>query len=86
MSSQRRFFLLVADRSAKEPWVQDLGPDSERAMTALLRAEREHAGADVDVVLLGADSLETLKRTHSSYWTSSGEFLERIVGNGRRPA
>ena len=38
-------------------------------LLAYQEAERESRGrSDLDVVLLGADSLETIKRTHSSYF------------------
>lgn len=36
-------------------------------------AEREHGiGTNLDIVLLSADSLDTIKQTHSSYFNGKG--------------
>ena len=46
----------------------DVFDDSTEALEAFARAEGEHRGVrGVEVVLLGSDSLETLKRTHGHY-------------------
>ena len=52
--------------------VKPFGSDYEAAQVAYGAAEREAAvRRDLDVVLLSADSLETIKRTHSSYFKSN---------------
>jgi hypothetical protein len=46
--------------------LRDVGTDYEAAQAAYSAAEREAAvRQDLDVVLLSADSLEIVKRTHS---------------------
>ena len=49
--------------------VREFGTDYDAAQRAYEEAERAASGRrEVDVVLLSADSLETVKRTHSSYF------------------
>lgn len=79
MTQPHHLFLVVADRSNGTGSVADFGTDREAAMAALKAAERRDVNADVEVVLLTADSLETLKRTHSSYFGASfGSALSGI--------
>lgn len=48
--------------------------DVEAALVAYAQAEDEFRGrTDVEVVLLGSDSIETLKRTHGHYFESPTE-------------
>lgn len=43
--------------------------DSAEAIAERFRLEREHPGdRDLEIVVLGADSLETVKRTHRRYF------------------
>lgn len=85
MSSPARFFLLIADRSRDDPDVRELGADPERAMAALHEAELEHCESDAQVVLLRSDSLATIRKTHSSYWSGGQERVANILrGNGDR--
>jgi hypothetical protein len=62
-------FLVTRDVARGVTEVRELGTDYDAAQDAYQEAERR-AGArsDVDVVLLSADSLATVKRTHSSYF------------------
>lgn len=39
-------------------------------------------GDDLDIVLVGADSLETVKRTHSSYFGDTAETFESLLPAG----
>jgi hypothetical protein len=69
MSGRERFFLVIFDRAAGESSVDDLGTDAAAAMEAYEASEHELAGRDgIEVALLGSSSLETLRRTHSSYF------------------
>ena len=62
-------FLVTRDVASGRTTVKEFGTDYEAAQAAYSAAEREAAvQQDVDVVLLSADSLETIKRTHSSYF------------------
>lgn len=62
-----RYFLMRFDRKTLKP---DLTPydDPEEAFDALNAAERSRE-PHVEVVLLGAESEESLRVTHSSYFT-----------------
>jgi len=63
-----RLFLIVSDRESGTSSVEDVGPDAELALARLRDKEAELAGSAREAVLLGSSSLETLKRTHSSYF------------------
>ena len=66
-------FLVVCDTQARtEPTVIEFGPDEGmKAMDAYEGLERRYRGKPwIHVVLLGSDSLETIKVTHGNYWPS----------------
>ena len=64
-----KHFLIKYDINAGRADVQDFGEDYDAAMDAYEQIEQETRNdSNVDVVLLSADSLETIKRTHSSYF------------------
>ncbi len=67
-----KHFLVTRDAASGRTTVKAFGTDYEAAQVAYSTAEREAAvQQDLDVVLLSADSLETIKRTHSSYFRSN---------------
>ncbi len=70
-----RHFLVTYDVSAGKAAVTEF-EDYDTALTAYQNIEKENLGRDdLDIVLLGADSLETIKKTHSSYFaTAQGGF------------
>lgn len=78
-TSTDHYFLLIA-RPDQDVEVHDYGGDPERAMAAYNEREAEfREQPDVEVVLLGADSLETVRKTHSHYFVgSSREFLSQL--------
>jgi hypothetical protein len=48
--------------------------DVDSGFAAYAQAEDEHRGRhDIEVVLLGSDSIETLKRTHGHYFEAPTE-------------
>jgi hypothetical protein len=69
-------FLLVFEVVKNSVKIERFGTDYEAALDAYDQREREYRdngrGDDVDIVLLGADSLDTVKRTHSSYFGEDG--------------
>jgi hypothetical protein len=72
------FFLLTFDRrKGREPQIEEFA-DSELAMDRFVAAERQHREIDdgKGVVLLIADNVETLRRTHSHYFFTTEELLE----------
>jgi hypothetical protein len=73
-------FLVVYDIPAREANVDDsFGDDYDAALVAYTQAEETYRGReDIEVVLLGADSIETIKKTHSSYFSTRKEGFERF--------
>lgn len=48
---------------------ESFGADQERALVAYAAAEVEFAGQRrIEVVLVGSDSMETIRRTHANYF------------------
>lgn len=77
-----RHFLVVFDISRGKARVRDFGTDYGGAIEAYAEIEGEMDGReDLDIVLLGADSLETVRRTHSSYF-ETGESFESLLPAG----
>lgn len=77
MAEEIQHFLLVYDLAHSEAEVTEYGGEYELALAAY--SDRERAARenheDLDIVLVGADSIETVRRTHSSYF-------ELRVGSG----
>ncbi len=64
-----KHFLVTRDVARHETIVVEFGTDYEAAQDAYQEAEQRARGRrDLDVVLLSADSLDTIKLTHSSYF------------------
>jgi hypothetical protein len=69
MSQSKHMFLIVSDRQTGTSRVRDLGTDVAAAMRIYGDTEHEVAGRDdCEVVLVSSTSLESLRRTHSSYF------------------
>lgn len=69
MSSINHFLLVFDHVQGKLIEQREFGADAERAMEEY--AEREATYRDsnaVDIVLVGSDSIETVKVTHSTYF------------------
>jgi hypothetical protein len=72
-------FLITFDPSSGETDVQSFGTDYDAAQVAYAKAERANGlNSDLDVVLLSADSLATIEKTHSSYF-NGGASLEELL-------
>ena len=68
-------FLIVYDIPSGKAQVRDFGTDYDAAQAAYAEIEGEMRGRhDLDIVLVGADSLETVRRTHSSYFQTEKTF------------
>jgi hypothetical protein len=64
-----KHFLVTRDAPCHKTTVVEFGTDYEAAQDGYQAAEQKARGRrDLDVVLLSADSLETIKLTHSSYF------------------
>ena len=56
--------------------------DAGEAAAAYEALEREHRGdSNLEIVLVGSDSLETIKQTHGNYF--DGEVLDQIAAPGK---
>lgn len=75
-------FLVVYDINAGEAHVKAFETDYDTALREYAEKEEElRARDDVEVVLLSADSIDTIKRTHSSYFDTHESF-ERLLPPG----
>jgi vacuolar-type H+-ATPase subunit F/Vma7 len=66
-------FLLVYDLNVQRLISQKQYEDGEEAARAYAQLEREYQGRkDFEIVLVGADSIETIRQTHAHYFESPG--------------
>jgi hypothetical protein len=73
-------FLVIYDIPGGEANVEPFGSDYEAALHAYEQAEHvRRDDPDVEVVLLGSDSVDTLARTHASYFQLSGAHIDKVV-------
>jgi hypothetical protein len=72
--------LLRGDPAAHKAIVDPFGTDYEGAVAAYEAAEREHRNDEnIEVVLLGSDSRETLERTHSSCFELLDKHVDQVI-------
>jgi hypothetical protein len=74
-----RHFLVIYDIASGNVEVKRFGTDYDAALDAYAKAERANADNSLDIVLLSADSLRTVKKTHSSYFAKRGGKLEALL-------
>jgi hypothetical protein len=77
-----KHFLIAFDPSTGAADVRSFGTDYDAAQAAYAEAEEANGlGGALDIVLVSADSLKTIKKTHSSYFSGGKadfkELLER---------
>lgn len=86
-----RYFILIYDVPSRELEVHEFEENYDGAVDAYGRFERQHRDdASIEVVLVGADSIETIHKTHSHYFAEHADdlfrqFLEGVatpVGSG----
>jgi hypothetical protein len=66
-----KHFLVIYDIDASKAEVREFGTDYDEALRAYDQSEQDaRARPNIEVVLLSAESLDTIKRTHSSYFES----------------
>lgn len=62
-------FLIVFDTTRQELVSKQEFEDNEQAAAAYAELERQHRhDRSVEIVLVSADSIETIKRTHGNYF------------------
>lgn len=68
-------FLIEYDILTGEVKVTEFGEDYDTALASYADVEQQMRDRDdLDIVLVGADSIETVARTHSSYFRSEETF------------
>lgn len=75
-------FLVVFDRAKnKQVDLIEFGSDTRAAAKKYGELEIQHFGdSNIEIVLLGADSVETLKKTHSTYFDNVTEsFFQTLA-------
>ena len=75
-----KHFLIVYDRSRNKLLTLQEFSSSERRVAMDRRFElemREREHPQVEVVVLNADSLDAIKRTHGRYFSSPAQLLAR---------
>ncbi|MGH7777368.1 MAG: hypothetical protein ACREPI_09345 [Candidatus Dormibacterales bacterium] len=83
MTAPIQHFLIVFDHAAGKlaEDVVEFGVDSERAVAAYAAKEKELEGREaMEIVLIGSDSLDTVKLTHANYFDGSVAVSEYLVG------
>lgn len=84
MTGSLNHFLLVFDHQAGELVdLKEFGTDVKTAMAEYSRLEREHmedSSDAIEIVLIGSDSLETVKVTHANYFNGTVAASKYFVG------
>jgi hypothetical protein len=75
-----KHFLVTYDPATGEAGVRSFGTDYEAAQLAYAEAEQANGlETKLDIVLLSADSLATIKKTHSSYFNGGESPLGALL-------
>jgi hypothetical protein len=73
-------FLVTFDPSTGSTDVRSFGTDYDAAQVAYAEAEQaDGLRGSLDIVLLSADSLATIEKTHSSYFSGGKSGLEELL-------
>jgi DNA-binding protein len=71
-----KYFLITYDLRAHKVVVEDFGNDFDRAVGMYSMLEERHTEDErIEVVLVGADSIETIHKTHSHYFAETADDL-----------
>jgi hypothetical protein len=83
-----RYFILVYDIPSRQLEIHSFEEDYDAAVDAYDELEREHRrDRSIEVVLVGADSIETIHKTHSHYFAEHADDLfRRFLENAARPS
>lgn len=74
-------FLLVYDRDQQKLVAQQPFTDSKEAVDAYERMEERHRDdRQMEIVLVGADSIETVMRTHGNYFDAIPSASPYLAG------
>ena len=81
MSDPIRHFLLVFDHEAGK-LIDEIhfGTDGAKAVEAYAEKEREFSGRKlVEIVLIGSDSIDTVRLTHANYFDGSAQIGSKYL-------
>lgn len=70
--------VLVYQREEGRLLLQESYDDGETAMRRRFALERVPEYADMEIVVLSADSIETLHETHGRYFYTTAELLQKL--------
>ncbi len=82
MSDTIQHFLLVFDHGVGQLIrTEEYGGDADSALAAYASTEAEFgARRDIEVVLIGSDSLATVRRTHANYFEGTVPVSKYLAG------
>ncbi|MDQ5894851.1 MAG: hypothetical protein QG596_1112 [Actinomycetota bacterium] len=76
-----KHFLITYDIEAGQAKVRRFGENYSAALDAYTKAEDAHKNdTNLDIVLVGAENIDVIKRTHSSYFDTRDEFDSLLAG------
>ena len=82
-----KHYLVIYDRRKGQIIRHRSQPNAEQAIVARFDAEREFRGKpDIEIVVLGAESWDSLRRTHSRYFKDVQELAEAALEREARTA
>jgi hypothetical protein len=85
-----RYFLLIYNRAHRRLQTVQEFTDRDEAGRAYVAAERAAQGdPGLEIVLIGADSLDTIKQTHGQYFDAPGgrsSYLDAAIIGPKSPA
>ena len=82
MNEPIQHFLLVFDHEQGHLIdTEEFGTDGDAALAAYAAKEREYRDRDrIEIVLVGSDSLETVRFTHANYFDGSVAVSKYLAG------
>ena len=81
MTTKLVHFLLVYDHKIQELTASQMFDSSEAAVDAYFAMERKHKDDTlIEIVLIGSDSIETIRLTHANYFDGTVEMSAYLVG------
>lgn len=75
-------FILVFDHNQGRLVTQlHFGHDSDRALSHYAELEQQYRGEkNMDIVLIGSDSIETVRLTHANYFDGTAAISKYLIG------
>ncbi len=77
------FLIIYSVKDQELARLEEFGTDADTATARYAELEHQYRGSeDYEIVLIGADSIETIKTTHSHYFNgkrAASPFLEALT-------